>query len=280
MAQIVVKKDDGTLEPLNPEKIRQAILRSGASKALSFEVLDEIQPKFKNGMSTKEIYRLAFETLQNLRPGAAARFSLKGALAKLGPEGYPFETFIGAILKGRGYQTRLRQILQGRCVSHEIDVVAHRDATGEKPRVDSIIECKFHNMLGTRCHIQSALYSWARYLDVSEANPHLTSSWLVTNTKFTTETIKYADCVGLKLLGWGFPASESIQVRIEENKLYPITILTRLDRWSFNKLHNAGIILVPELLKADYTELSKTGMPQKTLDGLLVEARQAMSQRY
>jgi hypothetical protein len=278
MQEILVKKGDGSLEPLDMQKVKMALQKSGAGHSLADEVIDSITPKLYPKIPTKEIYAIAFDHLKRLRPGAAARFSLKSALFKFGPDGYPFETFVGSILHGRNYQTWLRQIVRGKCVSHEIDVIARRPAMDNMPKCDSIVECKFHNSPGIRCHIQSALYSWARFLDIRDSgSSDITSAWLVTNTKFTSDVIQYADCVGLRLLGWSFPASESIQLRIEEKKLYPITVLNSLDKRTFATLHNSGIILVPELLAADSEKLASLHLPQHSLNRILDEAKKVMS---
>ncbi|MCX8198083.1 MAG: ATP cone domain-containing protein [Candidatus Micrarchaeota archaeon] len=280
MGEIFVQKADGRLEHLDYNKIRNALRKAGASGSLANEVVDAISPKIYQNIPTKEIYRLAFEKLSELRPGAAARFGLRSALLALGPDGYPFETFIGALLKGRGYQTRLRQILQGRCIQHEIDVVAERgEYMGLKP-TKCIVECKFHNSPHYECHIQSALYSWARFLDVKEQNPDIDSAWLVTNTKFSRDVITYSDCVGLKLLGWSFPENESIQVRIEENKLYPITLLPHLDRRTFLVLHEAGIILAKELLAAPDDKLRSLRIREKDIQKLKSDAKMVLSSKH
>ncbi|MEM4137523.1 MAG: ATP cone domain-containing protein [Candidatus Anstonellaceae archaeon] len=273
--QILVKKSDGTLEPLDFNKIRTALRRAGASYALIEEVIDSIAEEIKPNISTKEIYRLAFEALDVLEPEAAARFSLKNALIRMGPDGYPFETFIAALLKGRNYQTKTRQIIAGKCITHEIDVFATREE-GEKIK-KIIIECKFHNAPHIKCSIQSALYTWARYLDIKEVNPEIDSCWLVTNTKFSGDVIQYSDCVGLKLLGWSFPKNESIQQRIEENKLYPITLIKGLKRDEFVKLHNNNIILLKELVHTSSAELVKIGLKEKRVEKLKEIATKILS---
>lgn len=279
MAQILVKKADGRLEPLNYNKLKNALRRSGASSTLANEVIELISDKFYSNISTKEIYKLAFEKLSELKPSAAARYALKNALLALGPDGYPFETFIAALLKGRGYSTQLRTILYGKCIQHEIDVIAWRgEHQGHKP-TKFIVECKFHNSPQYQSNIQAALYTWARFLDIKEKNPDIDSAWLVTNTKFSKDVITYSDCVGLKLLGWSFPEDESIQIRIEENKLYPITILTHLNRRDFLALHEVGIITLKDLLFADEEILRKTKIREKELSRLKEEAKIILSKR-
>jgi hypothetical protein len=279
MAEILVRKGDGRLEPLDYNKVRSALRKAGASSALAEEVIDSLAQKAYQNMPTSEIYSLAFESLRKLRPGAAARFGLKNALLKLGPDGYPFETFMAALLKGRGYSTVLRQIVQGKCVQHEIDIIATRGQYQEKPPTKCIVECKFHNSPHFECHIQTALYCWARFLDVQARNPDIDSAWLATNTKFSRDVISYSDCVGLKLLGWSFPGNESIQARIEENKIYPITILPSLDRRTFTSLHNAGIITVKELAFAQHEKLRELHLKDKVIERLKHEAKLVLSSR-
>jgi len=230
-------------------------------------------------MPTYEIYKMAFEALIEIRPGAAARFGLKNALIKLGPDGYPFETFMGSLLKGRGYSTHLRQMLRGKCIQHEIDVVASRGEYEGHKRTKFIVECKFHNSPHFECHIQSALYSWARFLDVHAGNPEIDSVWLATNTKFSRDVVAYSDCVGLKLLGWSFPVEESIQVRIEENKLYPITVIGNLDRRTFGTLHNAGIITVKELFAAPDAQLRGLKIRDREIEQLKYAAKAILSNK-
>ena len=279
MSEILVRKGDGSLEPLDYNKIRSALRRTGASGSLVSEVIDSLSSRVYQNMPTSEIYKMAFDALREIKPGAAARFGLKNALLKLGPDGYPFETFMGALLKGRGYSTLLRQIVQGKCISHEIDVIATRGQYDEHAPTKCIVECKFHNSAHFECHIQTALYSWARFLDVRERNRDIDSVWLATNTKFSRDVIVYSDCVGLKLVGWSFPENESIQVRIEENKLYPITLLSSLDRRTFTYLHDANIITVKDLAAAPVEQLHCLRLRDREIDKLKHEAKMILSGR-
>ncbi|MGS0527278.1 hypothetical protein ACU8V7_21050 [Zobellia nedashkovskayae] len=44
----------------------------------------------------------------------------------MGPTGFPFERFIGALLTYSGYETKVGIVMDGICVTHEIDVVAEK----------------------------------------------------------------------------------------------------------------------------------------------------------
>ncbi len=276
MKEIPIKKGDGSLEPFDANKLQLSMRKAGASQAEAGEVTDAVMSVLKAGMSTKEIYGIAFKELKRISRKAASKFGLKAALFKLGPEGYPFETFIGAMLKGRGYSTKLRQIINGRCVNHEMDVIAERPAMNGKAATKAAIECKFHNAMGTLCRIQTALYCWARFLDIRETNPSIDSMWLVTNTKFSLDAIQYSDCVGLKLLGWSFPSNESLQIRIEENKLYPITVLHSLDKSSFSLLDRAEVLLVKEMAERGESGLAALGIPGTKAEQLIEEAERLL----
>ena len=274
-----VTKADGTLEQLDYSKIKRALVRAGANSALVNEVIESIEPKITQNISTQKIYRLAFDALKEMRPAVASRLGLKNALIKLGPDGYPFETFMGSLLKGRGYETQLRQIIWGRCINHEVDVIATRKSMESEHIVKSMVECKFHNSVHLKCHIQSALYTWARFLDIKENDKTVDCAWLATNTKFSGDVIQYSDCVGLKLLGWSFPQSESIQIRIEENKLYPITILPKLDRMTFDRLHKIGIITLKELVNSEERDLETIGITKNNITKLKEDAEKILSKR-
>ena len=277
MKEILVKKGDGSLEPFDPNKLQNSLRKAGASLSEIDEVSDAVMTSLRPGMSTKDIYGIAFRELRGISKKAASKFSLKAALFRLGPEGYFFETFVGGLLKGRGYSTKLRQNINGKCVNHEIDVIAERPAMNGKPATKAAIECKFHNAMGTLCRIQTALYCWARFLDMREANPSIDSMWLVTNTKFSMDVIQYSDCIGLKLLGWSFPKEESLQVRIEENRLYPITVMHSLDKMSLALLGKAEFLLVKEIREKGEGGLESLGIPSSKARQLFEEAESLLN---
>lgn len=265
-----VLKNDGTLEVFDRRKVEGALVKSGASGSLAAEVTDIVEGKLHENMRTSEIYRLAFETLASYKPGAAFRYGLKRALLDMGPEGYPFETFVGAVLAAHGSEVKLRQIVNGRCIQHEVDVVARQNGK------TLMYECKYHNRPGLRCHIQNALYTYARLLDLKGAGA-VDAGALATNTKFSYDVIQYSQCVGLGLLGWSYPQSGSLQELIEEKKLYPVNMLTGVDRHIFYRLHNVGIITVKEFLLATDSELERAGVHGKAIEKIRQQAHDVMN---
>jgi len=210
-----VVKRSGELEDFDPAKAINAILRVGTSPEEAEAILESVKPYLYDGMTTEELYR---RIRSRLPAPQAQQYSLKKAIMLLGPEGHAFESLMGRVFEQMGYQVLVRQILKGRCVSHEVDVVIVKD--GKK----ATVECKFHNALGTKSSIQEALYTWGRFLDLKDTN-NVEKPWLVTNTKFSSEVVRYACCMGMHLIGWKYPEDGGLERMIDEAHIYPITVL-------------------------------------------------------
>jgi hypothetical protein len=194
-------------------------------------------PQLYEGISTEEIYRKV-RSLLNAR--SAARFGIKKGIMGLGPDGRNFETLIGHLMRAEGWDVKVRVMADGRCVSHEIDLLMSK---GEE---STMAECKFHNSLGCKCTIQTALYVQARWEDIS-ARRRMTPPLLVTNTRFSGEVEKYAKCMGMRLLGWRFPEARGLEMMLEEHRLLPITVLS-LRRQDVASLLQRDIVLASEIL--------------------------------
>jgi hypothetical protein len=240
---VLVTKADGSKEAFSEEKLRLSIKRAGIPQQLQEQVLHEIEKKAHDGMATFEIYQMIIDALsRSEQPYSRARYSLKQAIMLLGPTGYPFEDFIAKLLQEQGYRTKTRQILLGKCVSHEIDVVA------EKEGKRAMIEAKFHNSPGTRSEIHVALYVKARFDDIKDKHD-LHEAWIVTNTKTTIDANAYADCVGMKVLSWNYPEGAGLRDMVEQANLHPITMLTTLTATQKLKLLENHIVLCKDLLR-------------------------------
>jgi hypothetical protein len=210
-----VVKRSGEVEDFDPAKAINAILRIGTSPEEAQAILESVKPHLYDGMTTEELYRRIRSALPEPK---AQQFSLKKAIMLLGPEGHAFESLMGRVFEQMGYEVLVRQILPGKCVSHEVDVVIVKD--GKK----ATVECKFHNALGIKSGIQEALYTWGRFLDIKDTNG-IDVPWLVTNTKLSSDVVQYGECVGMKLLGWQYPQDGSLEDLIEMADIYPLTVL-------------------------------------------------------
>ena len=96
---IKVTKASGAVETLNLDKLRSSLTRSGADKLQADEIIERMLKVIEPATSTKKIYRLARKYLRQFNHASGIRYSLKRALQRLGPSGYPFEKYFGAILE-------------------------------------------------------------------------------------------------------------------------------------------------------------------------------------
>lgn len=274
MKRLEVVKANGERVPFERARLLQSLLKSGASpeeaEAITTEMADEMYP----GISTKKIYQKAFSKLKDFSRHFAARYNLKRAIMELGPSGYPFEKYIGAILHHQGHQVRVSQIVAGRCVNHEVDVIA------EKDEQHFMIECKFHNQPGIFCDVKIPLYIQSRFKDVEAQWKTISGhadkfhqGWVVTNTRFTLDAIKYAECVGLKVLGWDYPLKGSLKQIIDERELYPVTCLTSLTAKEKSELLQMGIVLCAQVCD-DESLLKKINVSSSRTKTVLQEGQQ------
>jgi len=263
-----VTKASGEKEEFDVEKVRRTCLRAGASKQLADKIAEEVKAKAYDGITTREILHLTLKLLEE-EPEAAIRYDLKGAIMALGPTGFPFEEFMAEVLQNYGYETKVGEIVKGKCVSHEIDIIA------EKEGVRYLVECKYHNTPGTRTGLEVVMYTYARFLDLGEK---FHQAWLICNTKCTAEAEQYGKCVGVKVTSWRYPKGESLEEMVETKRLYPITILRSVTGPIGERLFQARVMLARDLLDHDLEDLKrKTGLPQRVLDEIRDEAKKIIA---
>lgn len=250
---INITKESGEITPFNETRVSEVLERVGATKIEQAEVLQHLNEQLYDGIKTSEIYHIVFKQLDAIKPHLASRFSLKQAIAELGPSGYPFEKFIAGILKEFGYKTETNLMLRGKCVVHEVDVVAYKDNT------KGIIEAKFHHNSGFTTNIQTVLYVDARYKDIKSnlKKDEKSTGWLVTNAKFSADCINYGECAGLKLIGWDYPNHISLRVLIDKSGLQPITSLHSLSTSNKENLLKNGIVFCKDIANSDKEYLKK-----------------------
>lgn len=240
---INVIKATGEKELFSKEKLAASIKRAGVPATLQEELIKKIEGKLYDNIPTSEIYNYILDELTSSeQPFIKARYNLKQALMQIGPSGYPFEDFVSEILKTQGYQTTVRAMLEGNCVTHEVDVIAQKD----NKRI--MIEAKFHNLVGAKTKIHVILYTKARFDDVKEKN-NFDEAWLITNTKTTTEVIDYARCMGMKVISWSYPEGESLRDLVEKSGLSPITVSTILTRNQKQQLLENHIVMCKDICK-------------------------------
>ncbi len=267
----------GEEEPFSAQKVYQSARRVGASKKLAEEITNIIEREGFPEIKTSEIFRRVKEILSQKNSQSALRFSLKEAMKKLGPTGFPFEKYIREVLEENGFKVALNQDLPGRCLSaHEIDFLA------QKENLVYIGECKYRNFSGERVDSNVALANYARFLDISEG-PYFKKkkyegfeikAMLVTNTKFTQRSTDYSNCVKIKLLGWRYPSDKGLEYFIESQKLYPITILPSLKNKLKDIFVSEKMMLVKDVLRLVPQSFSqKFKISPENLSQLIKEAK-------
>lgn len=260
MKPILILKADGGRELYDGSKLYNSLIRATAPVNVAEEIVAHVEKEVRDGMTTHDIYSHAFNLLSGRQKPLALRYSLKRSLMELGPAGFAFEKFIGEIFRKKGFTVETDKLVQGHCVEHEVDVIAWND----KELIMS--EAKFHNQPGVKSDLKVVLYVKSRMDDLRKAtfsyggsNRTLTDGWLITNTKFTTSAIKYAQCSGLKIIGWNYPAQGSLQDLIEESGLHPLTCLTTLNQGEKRGLLERGVVLC-ETFRKDTASLQVLGM--------------------
>jgi hypothetical protein len=269
-----VIKHSGHVVPFDIEKLKLSLQKSGASPDLIRESLVQIQNQMYEGITTKQIYKLAFAILKKASNADAARYNLRYALQMLGPAGFFFEKFISRLYAAEGYKTRTNLTLQGKCVSHEIDVVL------KKENRLWMVECKFHSSREGTSDVKVPMYILSRFNDLKSkqhtifsGSENIDSCIIVTNNRFTKDAENFAICSGITLLSWDYPKNDSIKNKIDKGGLYPITCLTTLSMVEKEKLLILDQILVKDLIN-DSKSLHKIGISENRIRNVLKEASQ------
>ncbi|MGB5417912.1 ATP cone domain-containing protein [Algibacter sp.] len=270
---IDIIKSSGKKVKFSLDKLRASLNSTGADQQTVSQIIDKVRDELYQGISTKEIYNRAFALLKKKKSYLASKYKLKKAIYELGPTGFPFERFISAILEYSGYKTEIDKILQGQCVTHEIDVIAHKN------NETTIIECKFHNEEGLNCNVKIPLYINSRYNDVKtfwNANPKngtkLTKGWVVTNTRFTEDALLFGNCANLYLLSWDYPKNDALKDRIDRLGLYPITVSTLLTKREKQFLLSRDVVLCRQLI-GDAFYLDHLGVSETRKERILNEIK-------
>ena len=270
-SETYIKKSSGILEPFNREKLVDSLQKAGASMFVADDVAKEIEKKLKQGMPTRMIYSQAFKLLRKKESRPAIRYSLRRSIADLGPTGFPFENFVGEIFKAKGFAVANDVIVNGKCIEHEIDVVAYDD--------DQLVmtEVKFHNQLMLKSDVKVALYIKARFDDlkgiefmIGGKKRLMTQGLLITNTKFTENAIKFGSCSGVNMIGWNYPAKGNLHDLIEETGLHPLTCLATLSLTEKKALFEKGFVTCKSL-KEKSDIFKEIQIPENRINKILEE---------
>ncbi len=263
-----VVKYSGEIVNFEKSKLEKSLLKTGASLLTIENVLNQIEAKLYDGITTKNIYKIAFDLLKKQSNVNAARYNLRASLELLGPAGFYFEKYISYLFREEGYITQINLNLEGKCVSHEVDLVVQKETEIK------MIECKFHSNRDIVSDVKVPMYILSRFNDlrikthlIFDEQKYIAGCIIATNNRFSDDAIKFAVCSGLELLSWDFPKGNSLRNRIEKTCLYPITCLTTLSLAEKEKLLMLDILVVNQL-KENADNLSFIGLSPKRIKNI------------
>lgn len=268
MNQIYVKKNSGEMQLFSEEKLKASLEFTGASEEDIQHIMNHLSAKIYDGITTRSIYNLAFKELRSISRPLSAYYGTKRALLDMGPDGFLFEKYIARIMSRLGFSTKTGVWIEGRCISHEVDVVA------ESSSKNILIECKFHNAHERHNDIKTALYVKARANDILEGKygDKYDEFWLVSNTKFSDDAIRYSTCAGLHLWGSNFPPQDTLQDTIRDHGLDPITCLSSLKKGEKRMLLESDVFLTSEVFDSPNL-LRDIGLDKIRIDKVISEIR-------
>lgn len=255
--EVHIIKASGEKQQFSTEKLRKSLLNAGADQEIITKIIDNVIKLISPEITSKMIYDKAFEILRKEKHSAVTKYRLKNAMYEMGPSGYPFETLVGRIFDKMGYNTEVGIVVPGFSITHEMDVIATKNAE------QNLVECKYHKDKGRFVSIQVPLYVRSRVNDIVRVREKMGeykgfnfNGWVITNTRFSEDSIQYSSLNNLRLMGWDFPINNSLKEMVEKHKIYPITILNTLSRKEKEQLLQQKVVTCDQL-HDDYTLLEQ-----------------------
>ncbi|MFA5087285.1 MAG: ATP cone domain-containing protein [Candidatus Paceibacterota bacterium] len=274
--QIKIINSLGKEEPFSERKVLRSLKRAGANHRIAASVLNRVQARLFDKITTSEIFKIVRQELNKEQPVSALRFNLKQAMRNLGPDGFSFEKYVKQILEEYGFSVDIDRYISGRCMSYETDIIAEND------KLIYFGECKYRNQPGERIDLGVCMKLFAASTDACPI--HFKNEikagkkvipLIVTNAKFTNQAIKYCECQGIKLLGWNYPKGNGLEKMVENKQLYPITILPSFKQYMNQPFGGAGVMLAKQLvnIKNINNFSKKVGLPLSSVISLSREAK-------
>ncbi len=270
---VMIVKYDGRLEEYDSNKIVRTLTRMGAPQHIAEEIAEDLEEQIEEGMTTKTIYDMAITELESHKEIVEFRRNMKDGLARIG-SGYRFEEYVRLLLQERGYQVSGNVVIQGACVSHEIDGIAEKDGKMV------YVEVKHHSVLERYTPFEVTLAAKAKWDDLQRGCEQGLNDCafdrvlIVTNTRLTIHAQRYAECIGIEHWGWNMPRGEGIDQFIESKKLYPVTILRSVTDEERDALYAQGILTLKQLVNVAPTA---AGLSEKRFQELIAETHRVFT---
>ena len=267
-----VQKADGSLQQFDAAKVMKTCLRLGASRRIAEKIVLEIEEQIHDGMRTRDILQMIYSKLRLYQPEISHLMDLRKALSVTSPRA--FEVYIQQLLREHGYTVTPNQIVQGKCIAHEVDAIASK---GDQVY---LVEIKHHVNYHSPTGLDESRIARAVFEDITDGYQEGTNSFqvnramIVTNTKFSDHSLQYSTCRGIDLIGWSYPVNNGLQDLIEENQFHPLTCLKGLDDDLYSALISNDIIAMKQIINTSPSELAwRTGRSQQAMDKLIHQAR-------
>ncbi|MFC4817798.1 ATP cone domain-containing protein [Flavobacterium sp. GCM10023249] len=266
-----VVKHSGEVVDFEKVKLERSLLKAGADQPTIQSILKNLATHLYDGMTTQQIYKLAFDRLKEESSAKAARYNLRASFELLGPAGFYFEKYISHLFRVLGYATRMNLNLHGKCIEHEVDLVIKKD------NKLTMVECKFHANRDIVSDVKVPMYTLSRFNDLKERShsifeqeEHINVCLIATNNRFSEDAIQFAECAGLQLLSWSYPSGNNLHALIDKTGLYPITCLTTMSRNEKEQLLSLDVIVANQL-KTTSDDLNHIGLSAKRIKNILQE---------
>lgn len=165
----------------------------------------------------------------------------------------------------------------------DTDTDAKSETMGDLPfprKHQHLVECKFYISTGKNANVQVPLYVRSRINDIvslrlgqPEFEGYSFSGGIVTNTRFTEDAIAFGENSGLKLLSWDYPRGAGLREIIDREKIFPVTVLTRLTIAQKHQLMERGIVVCRQIAE-DESVLDILGLEPGKRAKIIEEVRQ------
>lgn len=271
-----IVKSTGEVTEFDVNKIRATLRRAGAKPELVEKVIENVNRKATDGMTTRQIHQLIRRELRKLSRSLANRYNLRDALLKLGPAGFKFEKYVASILTAYQYEVELPEDdIPGLCVRHEIDCIARRDGK------TAMIEAKFRNRFGETVNLKDVMSTWSCFLDLVDGaaqgkGQRFDEVWVVTNGRFSERSLQFGVCRGMHLVGWG-AEEHSLARLVDHATLYPITAISDIKASEMDGFAANNLMLCRQIAGRDTEELAKTvGLPPERTKKIIAECREVV----
>jgi hypothetical protein len=275
---VYVSKVDGRRERFDRGKVIATCVRLNAARDIAESVAAKVESNLYDGIPTREIIGMIYRYLAEDRPEVRLQFDLRKAISLLRSKP-DFEQYVRRLLSECGYEVVGPQIVRGRCVEHEVDAIATMN------NETTYVEVKHHVWPHTYTGLDLFLQAQAAFEDLAKgyeigANQYpFRKAMMVCNTKLSDHARAYADCAPLSHIAWKSPPGKSLEELVKQKKLYPITMDRTLDARTEERLADAGVLLLQELVEAQVKELSKrTRMKPDKVSKLASRARRIVAE--